>query len=254
MGGLSILASMLFGDDDEPADINQWMLETLGEFWTYGPLNYVTNLDIASRTQLGALVRLDPGHIADVGPHMAALEILAGPSATIAKNMWDGYQLFTEGHTERAIEKAVPTPVKNMLKAYRLANEGVLTKQGAVIDEDVSGYNIIAQVIGFAPADVAATMTLNSMRIVDIKAAESRKKTLLELRWGITRDGNKPAEVKAWNEEVNKYNNSKFGRDKPIDEKIIKASTKGHITRNRDALNGIPVPKSYRGTVEEIGQ
>ena len=254
MGGLSILASMLFGDDDEPADLNQWMLETLGEFWTYGPLNYVTNIDIASRTQLGALVRLDPGHIADVGPHIAALEILAGPSASILKNMWDGYQLFTEGHTERGIEKFLPTFAKNVLKAGRLANEGVLTKQGAVIDDDVNIASLIAQAVGFSPADVAAQMTLNSIRVTAIKKAAKRKQALLDRRWAITRDGNEFADVSAWQEEQEKYNSSEYGSADPISDKTVKRSTKSKQAYIRDSMAGITVPKRQRENVAEIGQ
>jgi hypothetical protein len=254
MGGLSILASMLFGDDDEPADLDRWMLETLGEFWTYGPMNYVTNLDIASRTQLGSLVRLDPGHIADVGPFMAALELMAGPSASIAKNMWDGYKLFTEGHTERAIEKFAPTPIKNILKAGRFADEGVLTKQGAVIQDDVNPANILAQAVGFAPANVAAQMTLNSMRVTGMRTAAKRKQALLDRRWGITQGGNKPAAVKAWQEEQASYNKSEFGRADQITDKSVKTSTKNKLAYIRDSIAGVSTPKKVREVVREIGE
>jgi hypothetical protein len=184
---------------------------------------------------------------------MAALELMAGPSASIAKNMWDGYKLFTEGHTERAIEKFAPTPIKNILKAGRFADEGVLTKQGAVIQDDVNPANILAQAVGFAPANVAAQMTLNSMRVTGMRTAAKRKQALLDRRWGITQGGNKPAAVKAWTEEQNSYNRSEFGRADQITAKSVETSTKNKRAYIRDSIAGVSTPKKVREVVREIG-
>jgi len=80
-GMAEILAAMVMGDEDEPYDLQQEVMESLGELGLNGPVNALFNLDIASRTGFtDVLWRDDPKRLAEVGYITFALEKLAGPT------------------------------------------------------------------------------------------------------------------------------------------------------------------------------
>jgi hypothetical protein len=84
------MLNALFGDDDEPFDFDTEMREFFGELAYKGPVNFLTNLEIANRTGVAQdLIFRDDPHEVDVGPgggiqHAAGLggegfEVLAAP-------------------------------------------------------------------------------------------------------------------------------------------------------------------------------
>ena len=80
-GAAEMLAAFLMGDDDEPYDLQQEVMESLGELGLNGPVNALFNLDVASRAGFtDVLWRDDPKRLAEVGYITFALEKLAGPT------------------------------------------------------------------------------------------------------------------------------------------------------------------------------
>jgi hypothetical protein len=47
-----------------------------------------------------------------------------------------------------------PSFIRNIIKAGSLATEGALNSKGVPIVEDVNGYNVMMQLLGFTPTDL----------------------------------------------------------------------------------------------------
>ncbi len=92
----------------------------------------------------------------------ALLETLAGPVGNITNNYYVGLEDVRRGHLWRAVERMLPTAVKNSMKAMRYAHEGVNSLRGDPIVPDVSGWQDFVQAIGFQPAAVANQYRINT--------------------------------------------------------------------------------------------
>jgi len=80
-GAAEVLASLLMGDDDEPYDLEQEVLDAVGTLGLNGPVNELLNVDIGSSTGFyGLLWRDDPKRLAEVGLPVYVLERVAGPT------------------------------------------------------------------------------------------------------------------------------------------------------------------------------
>lgn len=159
-GAAELLASVmtsLFGDDDEPYDMNETVRAAVGDLGYKGPVNQLLNLDIAGRTGFNNMVwRDDPRRLAEVGPALYAIERFMGPAySALIVNPKRALDQTAKGQYERAIETMMPSFVRNGFKGMRYANEGALNSAGVPIVEDVNGYNAMMQVLGFTPADLS---------------------------------------------------------------------------------------------------
>ena len=166
-GAVSTLAKMiqaLFGDDDEPYDLEDELRQSIGELAYKGPVNYFTNLEIANRVGLAQdlLFRDDPRGVAEHGYVLSAMQQAFGPAGTYAVNVGNAFKMMGEGHTERAIEAMMPSFLRNGMKGSRYMVEGAQTLKGDPIKEDVSAYNSFMQILGFSPADISANYERSS--------------------------------------------------------------------------------------------
>jgi hypothetical protein len=160
-GAASTLATMLnslFGDD-EPFDFDEEMRRFFGELLYKGVLNYATNLEIANRAGIATdlIFRDDPRGIAEHGYALSAMQQAFGPLGSYAVNVERGIKAMNAGHVERGVEALLPSWVRNGFKGARYLAEGAVTMKGDPITEDVSAYNALMQIVGFAPADLSTT-------------------------------------------------------------------------------------------------
>ena len=179
-GAMSVLAEMLntmFGDDDEPFDFDEFMRDLLPMFLYKGLVNYALNIEIANRAGLATdiIFRDDPYGVAKHGYVRSALMQAFGPLGSIAGNAERSITLFKDGEYARSFEASLPSALRNVLKSVRYMNEGATTLDGEPIMEDISAYNNLMQVIGFAPADL-------SNRYEMLQAAKGFEREILERR------------------------------------------------------------------------
>lgn len=73
------------------------------------------------------------------------------------ENAIRGFYMVKSGDTYRGIETVMPKAVKDLMRAYRYATEGVLTMKGedVVSRENLSVADIFKSAIGFTPAPIA---------------------------------------------------------------------------------------------------
>ena len=160
-GAASIIYSMFSDDDDD--DLGTATRKYLGDFAYKGPIEYMTNLAIASRISLNDLIVRDTkeGAAATTFSQQMA-QALGGPAMGVADRWQRGLSKINEGHFERGMEDLLPSFMANMLKATRYATEGTQTLRGDPITGDVNAWNVGAQFFGLAPADYTRQLEMNA--------------------------------------------------------------------------------------------
>jgi hypothetical protein len=171
------IANLLFGwdDDDKPysaeLDFTNWMEETFGktagDAIAHGPMTLM-GTNISRRVGLGDIY----GSQAEPPPglHGAALASwwagsLLGPTFSVAQGWFKGYdQMMNKGNYMRGLEDASPKPVKDALKAFRFATEGVKTGDGRKIlsDDEIGVDELLTTFFGFQSDEVARAQAANA--------------------------------------------------------------------------------------------
>lgn len=159
--GVAAMVYNLFADDDED-DFETANRKFMGEFLYKGLFNYVTNVEIASRTGLSDLIIRDSGKQDSQTVALTMMEMLGGPVYGVASKVERGLNMIREGNVQRGIENILPTSLGNIMKGVRYATEGTRTLRGDPITGEVNPWNIAAQTFGFAPADYARQLEINS--------------------------------------------------------------------------------------------
>ena len=184
------MLSMLYGlfNDDDDDDLDTATRKYMGDFAFKGPIEYMTNLSIASRISLNDLIIRDTkaGSAASTFQDQV-MQVLGGPVYGVGQRVARGYSKMNEGHFERGLEDLLPSAISNaLLKAPRYAIEGTTTLRGDPITGDVHAWNIGAQAFGFAPADYTKQLEISARekgvdKMVNQQASKFRNK------WNVAR-------------------------------------------------------------------
>lgn len=178
MAVAQILAN-IYDDDDDEIDVdvefrnflNDALGDTAGQIMQTGFANQLTGLDISARTSLANLFVRPPSRDLE-GRDLSAywLEQAAGPVAGIAINWTRAAQLLNDGELYRGVETAIPKFMRDVMKAGRYTDEGVLNMRGDPIVQELNAWQIIGQANGFTPAEVSEQYERNNA----VKNAEQR--------------------------------------------------------------------------------
>jgi hypothetical protein len=248
----SAVAAM-FGDDDEPFDFDESVRTAVGDIGYKGPLNALTNIDIASRTGFNGMVwHDDPRRLAEVGFAPYFIEHFFGPSyQALFVNPGRAITLMKEGQVYRGLETVTPSFVRNPMKAFRFATEGATTTNGAPIVDDVSAYSAFMQIFGFNNAELSeAYARAGSMKKAEQKIA-ARRTALLDLHFLAKSNGDDDmlAEIK---DKIAGYNES-YPSNK-ISPDTLARSYRGHMERIKNSVDGVYLNKKLRNQIiEEYG-
>jgi hypothetical protein len=249
-GAAEVLAAALMGDDDEPYDLQQEVLDSVGLLGLNGPLNAALQVDIASRTGFnGMLWRDDPKRLAELGYLFYAIERIGGPTFGLANAQIRGIENLMAGEVQRGFESILPAPLRNPLKAARYATDGALTKNGIPIVDDVSAWNSTMQVFGFAPAELAATQEQIGATFEISDKLRNRRTALLTNAYAATESGDDQAVSEAY-DAIDKFNAT--NPDLMISPKSLRASFRERRRRAMEAVNGIYLPRNLRAATEAL--
>jgi len=241
--GMTIVSALngIFGDDDEPYDPEFALREAIGLFNYKGPVNYLTGVDIASRTGwTGMFWREDPKRLAEVGPVTYTMEQFLGPAYSYAVGVPRAFDYMENGQYGRAFEQMAPRAIGNIHKGFRYATDGAKTANGIPLVEDVSAYNTFMQLFGFRPSDVAEAGE-------EAGAAKRMESKIFERRNGIIEraalaqlsgdaDGFREAVLEAAN-----FNQKNPG--KPISFVTLKRAIKRRRDKIAQSVNGVTVDR-----------
>ncbi len=196
MFGIVAMIYNAFADDDED-DLETVTRKYLGEVPYKGLLNYVTNVEIASRTGLSDLIIRDSGKQDSQTFALTMMEMMGGPVYGVASRVERGLDMIREGNVQRGIENILPSALSNILKGIRYANEGTTTLRGDPITGDVNPWNVAVQAFGFAPADYTRQLEINN-RQKGIDKSVNQEQTKLKRQYYLaTRMGDSEARQEA---------------------------------------------------------
>lgn len=213
------LLAMAFGDDDEDNTFrnavsgetyDRAVAEALAAIFGTNKVSEVlragvpraAGFDLSSRMALGQL------YMADINPKNA--ETLAGsiamsflgPMPGLVGNLYQASQKFAEGDLDRAAELASPKMIRDVIRAYRYADEGVTDNTGKVImrPSQLDPLSLFWQSMGFQPSQVAELYARNSAVKDRQMFASARKAEVMKMQRMVARTGNYAEAQKALRE------------------------------------------------------
>jgi hypothetical protein len=251
MGLAQVMGQMLhalFGDDDEPYDFNEDLRDFFGELMYKGPVNYITNLEIANRVGIAQdLVWRDDPRASD-GFVLGAMQRAFGPAGSYLVNVENAAKMFNEGHTERAIEAVLPSFIRNGMKGTRYMVEGARTLKGDPVEEDIGAYNSMMQVIGFSPASLSSKYEITSAAKNYEKKVADRRQRLLNM-YDMARTGGDYDLMAEAREDINDFNSAHPGNR--ITGTTLQKSQSARKAAERNMVNGVTFNKKLLPEIRE---
>ena len=248
---LAQLIAAMFGDDDEPFDLDETVRGAIGDLGYKGPINQLLNVDIASRTGFNGLVwRDDPRRLAEVGPALYMMENAFGPAYGAFRNIGEGVGKFAEGDYERGLESMTPSFIRNGMKGMRFAMEGATNKDGVPIVEDVNAYNSFMQILGLTPADLSeARARAGSMKAAEKKIMD-RRTALLDRAYAARVEGDMDGYAEAL-DAIAEYNSKHREKGIAITPDTLSRSYKAKQAKERSAVDGVYLNKNLAPYLED---
>jgi len=161
---------------------------TLADIIDRGPLNAISGWDIASRIGLNDLWGRDSKDMKTARESFTAFVIdnFGGPTASLGLSMIDAYEAYALGDYQKAIEKATPSVVRNIVVANKYAEEGVESSRGSelVSKEALTKGELFGQAIGFRPDRVAAAQT-SAFKLMGVEQRVTNERATLLKRLNI---------------------------------------------------------------------
>lgn len=194
VAGIANLIAAAFGDDDEP-----WDFETEYRNFLTDWLGHDAALLVAKGipAALGADIsqRVGMGEIANPIPFVQrgatgqstianAMYAAGGASVGMAGTMYDGIVAMANGDVMKGMEKVIPVKaVKDALRTYRYADEGMTDKRGNVIlaPEKFDTMDLVLRGMGFTPTKESEYYAANTaMQEAKTAATDVRTRLLRE--------------------------------------------------------------------------
>lgn len=262
--GVATLAALASGgDDDDPYElenvIRNWLSDIHPKFADLvfgGVPRAFSPVDLSGRVGLNNLIIPDVQDGLEGADWAKAMQsALLGPVVGISTNAVKGMQEINNGDYGRGIETMLPVVLKNAMKSMRFANEGVLTKNKDVIQEEVGTVGLFSQAIGFSPSDVKTSMEGRSA-IYDYKTKlENHRKDLMR-QWVVAKkDDDSEGMDKAW-AEILKFNENVSEKNPSMRIKRINLmqSYKSNERRSKDTGDGgVYLTRRQKGAEEQGG-
>ncbi|MCA1774963.1 MAG: PLxRFG domain-containing protein [Loktanella sp.] len=168
-GLITMLMALFFPGDDD--DIDEWLHDALllegngtgTAAWNYamgmalkGVPGQISGAALSERIGIPNLWFRGPFYDMDAqDTTQHYINELLGPAASMVFSAGRGLQYLSEGDWWRGSEAMVPKIAKDISKGVRYGMNGVETRNGDPILEDVSPYDSIVQAMGFTPAKLA---------------------------------------------------------------------------------------------------
>jgi len=243
-GVASIAWNMLQGDDEE--DFDTAVRTYLGEGWYKGAINKITGADVATRIRLTELLIQDNRYSGGTPEEIIGFH-LGGPALSTGKRFYRAYQDFAKGEIERGIESTLPAGLANVYKASPFGryqrDEGILTRRGDPIYDDISSGEMLGQFFGFAPNEYTKRQELNYIaKKIDRTVNEERSRLLKQI-YLTTRVGDGEERNKIFEKII------KFNQKHPtaaISYDAVKRSMKQHAKTSAVMHNGILLSPNMR--------
>jgi predicted GNAT family acetyltransferase len=234
-GTAAMLYNLLWADDDEE-QFESVVREYIGDGANRGILDYALGISVAPRIGLSDILFREPMIEKEQSSLWTVAEVLGGPAIGTYLNLERGIKDMADGQWQRGIESASPAAIRYFLKAGRFGTEGALTRSGDSIVEDIHPGHVLAQALGFAPAELIGTQAVSSARKKFTLGIDKRKSKLADRYAMAQKEGNSEA-MKDVIEDIRAFN-----ADHPsvgIDRDFLRSSTKSRANTDKRTYNGV---------------
>lgn len=255
--GAGALSAAMFGEaDDEITDSEEDFEQAIGSLWMRGPASELFGVDFASRTGFnGMFWRDDPRRLDEIGLQLFAIEqFLGAPYAMVRTKGEAIYDMFVAGELQRGLEKLAPVAARNIMKTFRYMTDGVLTRDGKKITEDLDAYELFMQAFGFTPTQIQQASARAGARKEIVDKVRERRQAFMENAYAQWSQGNQEGFEKAL-QDISKWNNTKTAAEfnATIDWDELEQSFRQRGKAAEEALDGISIPKRYReGAISRV--
>ena len=249
-GAFTMIANLFLDEDEDDAETI--VRKHIGEGWYKGALTELLDVDVSQRVALTNLLFQVNRYNRDASPEETLGYYLGGPAWSVSKSFIRGTGELINGDMERGIEAMVPGAVRNGLKAIRYTEEGALTRRKDPILDDITGGQLVAQVIGFAPAEYARRQEENQgVKRIENTLRTNRGKLLkqyyLAMRMG---DYEEARDVKQDILDFNKRVSRKFPKAIITSDSVAR-SMRSHMRTSATMHNGIAISPMFRTALQE---
>ena len=253
-GMMTSLWDMLFtGDDEVKVDDKIRMLT--GEGLYKGGANMLTQIfggegvDISSRVGLSHLLLGSNRYNFNPSLEKTIVTSLGGPAYGYGSQIARGFQDIGRGEYQRGVENILPAAFRNVAKAVRYTDEGANTRRGDPIAGDIGAGLIMAQALGFAPAEYTLNQEKNQL-LKGIDRAVNEQRTLLTRNLYIAMRNGDNAEMADIYRDIAKFN--KKHPQFMLSPKAVMKSLKQHMVTSSKMHNGVLFSPKMRSTLEMI--
>ena len=151
----------ILGSDDEEFDLTDKIRQYIGDeelaTMILRGAPTVVGMDISGKVGAGTMLSILPFSNADLTTRSGQLEaagaVFTGAAGGMIVRGLDGAQLMLSGDFYKGLELLMPKGLSDVMKAYRIADEGMTRRNGDVIlpPEEVSALDAVFQALGIAP-------------------------------------------------------------------------------------------------------
>jgi hypothetical protein len=162
---ISFLLSKLFGDEDEPFNLEKELRGAIGDEDIANLLlrgaPTLAGMDISGKVGMGNALSILPFSDANILERKGAAEALGtlvgGPVGSLFFRAADGLGLIANGNYYKGVEMLLPKGVSDAMKAARIQSEGVTRRNGDVVmsEEEINFFETALQAVGIQPVDQA---------------------------------------------------------------------------------------------------
>lgn len=238
---------LVFGDDDDDplgfeqsfrADVVDILGPELGGVVLNGIPGHYLGVDLTSRIGMPDLWFRSPNkELQGKEEFQYWLTQTLGATVGLGENLWNGVNLMLDGEVARGIEMAAPKPIRDLMKTYRYATEGLTTLDGNTImsPEDIGYHGMVMQALGFTPASVAEVWDRNTaLKNAETRIMRERQRLITKFAMAAIEDDEKALD--AANAAIDKFNAKPIHEGVPITADTLKRSikTRVRVAANRD--------------------
>jgi len=115
-----------------------------------------------------------------------AFRYAGGPAGSVAEKIARAGKDLSKGNYLRGVEQALPTGFANVIKALgRYETEGVRTRDGLIIRDDLTGGELAGQLFGFSPMKVVRTQEdIGERKYIERTISNKRQELLNKYKLG----------------------------------------------------------------------
>lgn len=252
----------LFGDDDEPFDLTQKIRQVIGD-------EYVANLimrgaptivgaDMSGKIGMGNALSILPFTDVDLLDRRSSAEALGtlvgGASFGLFQRMADGVALISNGDYYKGIEMLMPKGITDVMKAARIASDGVTRRNGDVLlpASEVSAVESIMQGLG-VPVVQQTVRSERQQYVYDMTRRMDEASTKIKNDYAKAareRDTKAMREARQRWDRLQKNRKEAGLRVQPLSS-LLQAPQK-QAERERNTVRGVQFNANNRGLVEAL--